>query len=330
MNIAVSSACPANIDPARYAREGYCFFSEVLLSEEISAARAELARAIAALPKKQRVMKDGMEQEVDARPEYMTEPHAKNAFWLELCRHPKVLDCVESVLGPDLILLMSHLIVKRAEDGLPVAWHQDNTYWPSVHGTQVGTVWMAIDDTDRGNGCMQVIPCTHSGYPDMEKIPTDGKDLLGLSVQVTDEMKANAIALEMKAGSLSLHDSFIVHGSDQNRSGRRRAAYTMRYANPKKVKVDAQKHWCPCIWCVVTADRRRNSSWISDRTGRCRAARRRNKRAPSRAHEHKRTPSRAFFPQIHTRDMGRLVVQPHCTVHRCFGAGGRAKRRKRF
>jgi phytanoyl-CoA hydroxylase len=175
----------------------------------------------------------------------MTEPHATNAFWLDLCRHPKVLDCMQSVLGPDLVLIMSHLIVKRATDGLPVAWHQDNTYWPSVEGTDVGTVWMAIDDTDQANGCMKVIPCTHEGYPNMEKILTDGKDLLGLSVKVTEEMKAVAVALEMNAGSLSVHDSFILHGSDANTSGRRRAAYTMRYANPKTVKVDARKHWVP-------------------------------------------------------------------------------------
>jgi ectoine hydroxylase-related dioxygenase (phytanoyl-CoA dioxygenase family) len=234
-----------NIDPARYASEGYCFFAEVISASEIATTRRELDRAIAALPRTQRVMKDGVEREVVARPEYMTEPHAKNAFWLELCRHPRVLDCVQSVLGPDLVLIMSHLIVKRAEDGLPVAWHQDNTYWPSVLGTDVGTVWMAIDDTDRANGCMQVIPCTHEGHPDMEKILTDGKDLLGLSVKVTDEMKAAAVALEMNAGSLSLHDSFILHGSDANTSGRRRAAYTMRYANPKTVRVDAQQHWVP-------------------------------------------------------------------------------------
>jgi phytanoyl-CoA hydroxylase len=235
----------ANTDPTRYASEGYCLFADVLSASDVIAARSELDRSIAYLPRKQRVMKDGVEQDVDARPEYMTEPHAKDAFWLELCRHPRVLDCVQSVLGPDLVLIMSHLIVKRAADGLPVAWHQDNTYWPSVHGTDVGTVWLAIDDADRANGCMQVIPCTHEGYPDLEKIPTDGKDLLGLSVEVTDEMEAVAVALEMSAGSLSVHDSFILHGSDANTSGRRRAAYTMRYANPKTVSVDAQKHWVP-------------------------------------------------------------------------------------
>ena len=49
----------------------------------------------------------------------------------------------------------------------------------------------------------------------------------------------------MDAGSLSVHDSFILHGSDANTSGRRRAAYTMRYANPKTVQVDVRKHWVP-------------------------------------------------------------------------------------
>ena len=234
-----------NTDPALYASEGYCFFPDVLSAADISATRWELDRAIANLPETQRVMKDGVQQEVGSRPEYMTEPHANDVFWLELCRHPRVLDRVQSVLGPDLVLIMSHLIVKRAADGLSVAWHQDNTYWPSVHGTDICTVWLAIDDTDRANGCMQVIPCTHQGYPDMEKIVTDGKDLLGLTVEVTDEMKAVAVALEMRAGSLSVHDSFILHGSEANTSGRRRAAYTMRYANPKTVKVDARKHWVP-------------------------------------------------------------------------------------
>jgi ectoine hydroxylase-related dioxygenase (phytanoyl-CoA dioxygenase family) len=245
MSTETTSPPSINTDPARYAREGYCFFADVLSASEVAAARSELDRAIANLPRTQRVMKDGVEQEVGARPEYMTEPHAKDAFWLELCRHPGVLDRVQSVLGPDLVLIMSHLIVKRAGDGLPVAWHQDNTYWPSVQGNDVGTVWMAIDDTDRDNGCMQVIPCTHEGYPDMEKIPTDGKDLLGLSVRVTGAMEAVAVALEMRAGSLSVHDSFILHGSEANTSGRRRAAYTMRYANPKTVRVDARQHWVP-------------------------------------------------------------------------------------
>jgi ectoine hydroxylase-related dioxygenase (phytanoyl-CoA dioxygenase family) len=234
-----------NTDSKRFGPEGYCLFRDVLSSEEIGEIRIELDQAIANLPEKQVVHKDGEDQEVDARPEYMTEPHPKNQVWLEVCRHPRILAAVEAVLGPDLILIMSHLIVKRPEDGLPVAWHQDNTYWHSISGTDVVTVWLAIDDADVSNGCMQVIPCTHDGYPTMEKISTGSNDLLGLTVEVTEEMTNSAVALEMKAGSLSIHDSYVVHGSDANTSDRRRAAYTMRYANSNTVTVDVDQHWVP-------------------------------------------------------------------------------------
>ena len=235
----------ANTDVTRYAAEGYCLFRDVLPESEIEVARVELNTMLANLPERQVVYKDGENKEVDARPEYLTEPHPKHPFWLELCRHPRVLDAVEAILGTDLILIMSHLIVKRAEDGLPVAWHQDNTYWHSVQGTDVSTVWLAIDDTDRTNGCMQVIPCTHEGYPEMEKVSTGGDDLLGLTVEATSEMESAAICLEMNAGSLSMHDSFVLHGSEANTSGRRRAAYTMRYANANTVTLDTDEHWVP-------------------------------------------------------------------------------------
>ena len=104
---------------------------------------------------------------------------------------------------------------------------------------------MAIDDTDQANGCMQVIPCTHDGYPELDKISTGADDLLGLTVEVTPSMEKAAVCLEMAAGSLSVHDSFVLHGSDPNTSGRRRAAYTMRYANAKTVRVNTDEHWVP-------------------------------------------------------------------------------------
>lgn len=232
-----------NADPTQYSTEGYCVFPDVLSPSEIVSIRQELNATIESMPKRMVVYKDGVDKEVAARPEYLTEPHAKNPFWLELCKHPRILDAVESVLGSDLLLIMSHLIVKPPSDGLPVAWHQDNTYWHSVKGTDIATVWLAIDDTDIENGCMQVIPRTHDGYPELDKVSTGENDLLGLTVEVTDAMKSAAIPLQMKAGSLSIHDSFVIHGSDANLSNRRRAAYTMRYANSNTVTVDKTKHW---------------------------------------------------------------------------------------
>ena len=253
-----------NTDPDRYTDEGFCLFRGVLSRADITEARTELDTMLANLPERQVVYKDGENKEVDARPEYLTEPHPKHSFWLELCRHPRVLDVVESVLGPDLILIMSHLIVKRAGDGLPVAWHQDNTYWHTVQGTEVTTVWLAIDDTDQVNGCMQVIPCTHVGCLEMDKVSTGEDDLLGLKVEVSSEMEKGAVCLGMKAGSLSVHDSFVLHGSEGNTSDRRRAAYTMRYANAKTVEVNTTEHWVPVYLVRGEAD---NADYVDIRLG---------------------------------------------------------------
>ena len=133
-----------------------------------------------------------------------------------------------------------------------------------MQGTDVATVWLAIDHTDRANGCMQVIPCTHEGYPEMDKVSTGGDDLLGLTVEVTPAMESAAVRLEMTAGSLSLHDFFVLHGSDANTSGRRRAAYTMLYANARTVHVDTAEHWVPVYLVRGEAD---NPDYIDLRPG---------------------------------------------------------------
>ncbi len=255
-----------NTSAADYHAEGYCLFRDILDPGEVRELNAELEDLVRSMPDTMVVYKDGENQEVPARPEYLTEPHAGNPSWLELCRHPRILDAVEAVLGPDLILIMSHVISKRPGDGLPVAWHQDNTYWHSVQGTDVGTVWLAIDDADLANGCMQVIPCSHEGYPEMDKVSTGKNDLLGLTVEVTPDMAAGAIPLEMRAGSLSVHDSYVLHGSEPNTSDRRRAAYTMRYANARTVTVNTSEHWVP-VYLVRGQGGAKENGYIDLRPG---------------------------------------------------------------
>ena len=140
---------------------------------------------------------------------------------------------------------MSHLIVKPAGDGIPIAWHQDNTYWEGVHGTDVVTVWLALDKVDIGNGAMEIIPSTQEGFAEMDRVKTDGGDLFGYKVVVTPDMEHAAAAIELEPGDASIHDSFVLHGSRANLSDRRRAGYTMRYANAMTTRIEPKKHFVP-------------------------------------------------------------------------------------
>src|SRR5437764_1148401 len=59
------------------------------------------------------------------------------------------------------------------------------------------------------------------------------------------ELEARQVPIELEPGEFSLHDSYAVHGSEVNASDRRRAGYTMRYANSNTVRVEVAKHWAP-------------------------------------------------------------------------------------
>lgn len=230
---------PLNEDPARYAELGYVVVRGLASPVVVAAYNRHLQNHIASLAPGQRW-------------ESLVEPHVRARDWqqwLELARDPGVLDAVGAALGTgELLLLMTHLIVKPPRDGLKVEWHQDNTYWPSVTGTEVTTVWLALDDTDEENACMHVIPSTHSGYEALEMQQTGGGDLLNVKVAVTPEMEAAAVPICLNAGDASLHDSFIIHGSGANHSERRRAGYTMRYANALTVDVDLPNHHKPVYY----------------------------------------------------------------------------------
>ena len=252
-----------NTDPARFNTLGYCLFRNMLAAEEVAETRRMLSAALVQrLPQPYEALKPH-EALID-RPEYVGEPHARDGHWLDLCCHPCLLDAVESILGPNLILVYSSLFIKLPDRPVEVCWHQDNPYWPSVHGTDVITMWLAIDDADAGNCAMKVIPGSHRGHREMDTIPAGDNQMLNAKVAVPARAEAKAVTLAMPAGSLSIHDSYIVHGSNANPSGRRRAGYTIRYCSTDTAWVDTGAHPIP-VYLVRGKEGRHNRGYVDRR-----------------------------------------------------------------
>ncbi len=163
------------------------------------------------------------------RPEAMDVPHFYHPELMRWLLHPAVLDLVEPIIGPDILLFSSHFICKPAGDGRRVPWHEDSAYWKGQWDPmEVVTVWLAIDDSDLANGCMQVVPRTHlHGY-------SEYSDLTERAV-FSNEIKAGtfderaAVPCLLRAGEASLHHAKTIHGSSANASDCRRCGYTMRY-----------------------------------------------------------------------------------------------------
>jgi len=145
-----------------------------------------------------------------------------------LAQDPRILDMAEQVIGPDLILLFTHLFCKPAISKRIVPWHQDGPFWP-VEPMASCTVWVALDDVDESNGAMKVIPGSHKENTLEHRLLDDENSTLNREIPVDDVDETRSELIALKAGQVSLHDIGIVHASAANTSGRRRAGLALRY-----------------------------------------------------------------------------------------------------
>ncbi|XP_041847205.1 L-proline trans-4-hydroxylase [Melanotaenia boesemani] len=176
--------------------------------------------------------------------------HLQYPWVMNLTKHPRVLQVIQAILGSDVILLDSRFICKypvlkpagheenknetdekNGENELPyVAWHQDMRYW-GIAGGPVVSVWLALDDSEKENGALQVIPGTHcSGMLPHRQAIRSG-NMLSVNQEIPEELvqMEEAVFCPLRAGQMSIHDGFLVHGSDSNTSQKRRCGFVIRY-----------------------------------------------------------------------------------------------------
>ena len=147
--------------------------------------------------------------------------------FLNWARDPAILDMVGQILGPDICLWNMSFFAKPALNGQRTPFHQDGEYWPIVP-LATCTVWLAVDAATRENGCLRYIPGSHrSGQLAAHKVTEDPDVTLNRELAEVDLDSAEDLILE--AGQMALHDIFIFHGSDANRSPDPRRGMTMRF-----------------------------------------------------------------------------------------------------
>ena len=159
----------------------------------------------------------------------ITNWHKSCAGIWDLVTNSRILDYVQDLLGETLILRHSHFFAKLPGDGKRVSWHQDASYWP-LTPSKVVTAWLAIDDSDLDNGAMQVIPGSHlHAQIDFERSSADENNVLHQTVHDPESYGDPPVAFELKAGQMSLHSDWLLHGSEPNLSNRRRCGLALRY-----------------------------------------------------------------------------------------------------
>ena len=142
---------------------------------------------------------------------------------------PRILDCVEDILGPDFVCWNSQLFFKAPRDPMAVSLHQDAAYWPLTPAHSV-TVWLAIDDADAGNAAVEYLTGTHLlGAVEHADRELDGTRTLKREA-VVDVSSWPRQTNVLQAGQMSFHSDLILHESPPNLSDRRRAGLSLEYA----------------------------------------------------------------------------------------------------
>ena len=154
---------------------------------------------------------------------------ALSPCFTQLAAHPRLVAIVQSLLGADLLLFRSTLMLKPAFHGSAHALHQDSAYWPMEPPALV-TASIALDDATPDNGCIKVIPGSHhwglqewGHIAQQQEAPLTNRDDIDHSRQID---------VPLAAGSAVLFHSLMVHGSGPNQTDRPRNTALYAYFSP--------------------------------------------------------------------------------------------------
>ena len=140
-------------------------------------------------------------------------------------RNQKVLDVIESLLGPDLKLYQDQLFMKPPRIGSRQAYHQDAPLGFHIDPPEMVTCWAALTEATIANGCLWMLPGTHKfGFIDRPK--WQEYEEMALEGRLPQERP-----IELQAGDCSFHHGLILHSSRPNTTEKRRRGYATHYVS---------------------------------------------------------------------------------------------------
>jgi non-haem Fe2+, alpha-ketoglutarate-dependent halogenase len=160
---------------------------------------------------------------------WRTMPYLHSPWAADLARDARILDAVECLLGPDILVYTSTFFIKEPHSPTIAAWHQDSTYYGLEPKEEV-TVWVALSDANEAAGCMEALP--FKGRPrQLSHVSRVVKNSVNRAAQVITEPLAEGepVAMPLKAGEFSMHHGLCPHRSGPNTANHRRIGLGINY-----------------------------------------------------------------------------------------------------
>lgn len=204
-----------------YERAGFVAPIEVMSTEEATALRQQLEAAERKFPHR-------------LNAENRNNAHYEFTFMDEVAHHGRILDAVEDLIGPDILLWSTVLFIKDPNSPAHVSFHQDATYMGLE--PQVGvTAWLALSEATLTTGCMLMEPGSHKS-PVRDHEDTFGADNILTRGQTIQDVDTDAVVpIVLQPGQMSLHHVRTVHASAPNRGTDRRIGVAMQAYFPPDV-----------------------------------------------------------------------------------------------
>ena len=177
--------------------------------------------------------------------EYGLAPDQRRKMYLylkwvdDIVRDPCILDAVEDLIGPDILVYHLTLWIKEPNTDAFVSWHQDSTYFGLSPADHI-TAWVALSPSSMESGCVQVVPGSHhrGQVPHDQLKRVDNLFATGQTIAVEDTESVDLLLL--KPGEFSLHHTHLFHHSMPNRSSDRRIGLGISYI-PTRCRCSAQQ-----------------------------------------------------------------------------------------
>ncbi|XDZ65229.1 phytanoyl-CoA dioxygenase family protein [Alphaproteobacteria bacterium LSUCC0684] len=214
-----------HVSPAlrdRFLADGYLMPVDIFTEEEICSHRQELEE----LEQRLHAINAGNKSQLNY-------PHVLFRFANTMARNPRLLDVVESILGPDILVWGSTFFIKEPETESYVSWHQDMKYWGLSDTNGQVSAWIALNKVDQENGCMQFLPGSHQGEMLDHRDTFSETNILTRGQEADVEIDPDAIRhVELAPGQASFHHGKLLHASPPNRSRRRRIGLAVQFIAP--------------------------------------------------------------------------------------------------
>jgi non-haem Fe2+, alpha-ketoglutarate-dependent halogenase len=207
---------------AQYRRDGFLFPIDCLTGDEVRYFRGRLEAF-------ERQQGDTFGRLPDL---VRSKSHLLFTWMDELVRHPKVLDAVESLIGPNILIYHLTSWLKEPNQPSHVSWHQDGTYFGLEPFEQI-TAWIALTDATPEMGCVKIIPGSHVIGQRPHKDTSTHGNLLSRGQTIEARLDyTQYVMMPLHAGQMSLHHTHVVHSSEPNRTTERRIGIGVSYIPP--------------------------------------------------------------------------------------------------